>query len=293
MDKFQTPSKSREKLIYWNGRNVKWIQAPLNVHKVYAEKLREFCNICMRRSYTLKPKCRPVHLLWILIPQIMVNNSSAFEYLKTMGPLFLSEGKMQIVKSLVKEIKENYLQDIFNTLHQVNGKRCIFFSRAQTLLLGRDNYILKHTITITIHMVKGQHFVLTSQPSRQILTPALKSLVEISLWYSRPKLNYILYFKVPRHFRQILMVRILNVLQELNGSICLQIHIHCASNFVNVTVNRGGTFRFRKSRILHRDPSRWPRGTLYLQKLALISPTSGSRSVGIIRLRTNATELVS
>jgi hypothetical protein len=29
-----------------------------------------------------------------------------------------------------------------------------------------------------------------------------------------------------------------------------------------------------------RDPSRWPRGTLYLQKLALTSPTSGDRSVG-------------
>jgi hypothetical protein len=30
-----------------------------------------------------------------------------------------------------------------------------------------------------------------------------------------------------------------------------------------------------------RDPSRWPRGTLYPQKLALTSPTSGDRSVGI------------
>jgi hypothetical protein len=28
-----------------------------------------------------------------------------------------------------------------------------------------------------------------------------------------------------------------------------------------------------------RDPSRWPRGTFYLQKLALTSPTSGGRSV--------------
>jgi hypothetical protein len=30
-----------------------------------------------------------------------------------------------------------------------------------------------------------------------------------------------------------------------------------------------------------RDPSRWPRGTLYPQKLALTSPTSGGRSVGL------------
>jgi hypothetical protein len=40
-----------------------------------------------------------------------------------------------------------------------------------------------------------------------------------------------------------------------------------------------------------RDPSRWPRDTLYPQKLALTSPTSRGRSVGIVRLRTQATEL--
>jgi hypothetical protein len=39
-----------------------------------------------------------------------------------------------------------------------------------------------------------------------------------------------------------------------------------------------------------RDPSRWPRGTIYPQKLALTSPTSGCRLVGIIRSRTQDTE---
>jgi hypothetical protein len=34
------------------------------------------------------------------------------------------------------------------------------------------------------------------------------------------------------------------------------------------------------------DPLRWPRDRLYPQKLALTSPTSGGRSVGIVRLRT-------
>jgi hypothetical protein len=34
----------------------------------------------------------------------------------------------------------------------------------------------------------------------------------------------------------------------------------------------------------------WPCDTLYLQKLALTSPISGGRSVGIVRLRTKATE---
>jgi hypothetical protein len=40
-----------------------------------------------------------------------------------------------------------------------------------------------------------------------------------------------------------------------------------------------------------KDPSRWPRCTLYPQNLALTSPTSGGRSVGIVRSRTQATEL--
>jgi hypothetical protein len=39
-----------------------------------------------------------------------------------------------------------------------------------------------------------------------------------------------------------------------------------------------------------RDASRWQRGNLYPQKLALTSPTSGGRSVGIVRSRTQATE---
>jgi hypothetical protein len=40
------------------------------------------------------------------------------------------------------------------------------------------------------------------------------------------------------------------------------------------------------------DPLCWPRNTLYPQMLALTSPTSGERSVGIVRLRTQATEFV-
>jgi hypothetical protein len=40
-----------------------------------------------------------------------------------------------------------------------------------------------------------------------------------------------------------------------------------------------------------RDPSRWPRGTLCPKKmLALTSPTSGGRSVVIVRPQTLATE---
>jgi hypothetical protein len=39
-----------------------------------------------------------------------------------------------------------------------------------------------------------------------------------------------------------------------------------------------------------RDPSRWPRGNLYPQKLAVTSPTRGGHSVGIVRSRTQATE---
>jgi hypothetical protein len=38
-----------------------------------------------------------------------------------------------------------------------------------------------------------------------------------------------------------------------------------------------------------RNPLCWPRNTLYPQKLTLTSPTSGGRSVGILRSRTQAT----
>jgi hypothetical protein len=40
------------------------------------------------------------------------------------------------------------------------------------------------------------------------------------------------------------------------------------------------------------DPSHWPHNTLYPQKLALTSPTSGGRLVGIIHSRTQATEFI-
>jgi hypothetical protein len=40
-----------------------------------------------------------------------------------------------------------------------------------------------------------------------------------------------------------------------------------------------------------RDPSRWPRDTLYPQKLELTTSISGGRSVGIVRSRIQATEL--
>jgi hypothetical protein len=39
-----------------------------------------------------------------------------------------------------------------------------------------------------------------------------------------------------------------------------------------------------------RDPSRWPHGNLYPQQLALSSPTSGVRSVCIVRSRTQTME---
>jgi hypothetical protein len=41
-----------------------------------------------------------------------------------------------------------------------------------------------------------------------------------------------------------------------------------------------------------RDPLRWPHDTHYLQELILTSPPSGGHSVGIVRSRTKATELL-
>jgi hypothetical protein len=48
----------------------------------------------------------------------------------------------------------------------------------------------------------------------------------------------------------------------------------------------------KKIEITAVDPPRWLRDTLYPQKLALTSLTSSGRSVGIVRSRTKATELV-
>jgi hypothetical protein len=51
--------------------------------------------------------------------------------------------------------------------------------------------------------------------------------------------------------------------------------------------------RSRKPEINGRgDSLRWPHDTHYPLKLALTSPTSGGRSVGIVRLRTKAPEFL-
>jgi hypothetical protein len=50
-------------------------------------------------------------------------------------------------------------------------------------------------------------------------------------------------------------------------------------------------FSLENREYVHRDPLRCPRDTLYPQKLALTSSTSGDRSVGIVRSQTKATEL--
>jgi hypothetical protein len=47
-----------------------------------------------------------------------------------------------------------------------------------------------------------------------------------------------------------------------------------------------------KREYVRRDQSGRPRGTLYPQKLALTSPTSGGRLVDIVRSRTQAMEFV-
>jgi hypothetical protein len=53
--------------------------------------------------------------------------------------------------------------------------------------------------------------------------------------------------------------------------------------------SRGSGLEFRE--YSRRDPSRWPRGTLYPQKLELTSPSNGGSSIGIERSRTQATEI--
>jgi hypothetical protein len=49
-------------------------------------------------------------------------------------------------------------------------------------------------------------------------------------------------------------------------------------------------FGLENREYFHRDPSRWQRGTLYPQKLALTSSTSAGRSVVIVLSRTQGME---
>jgi hypothetical protein len=54
---------------------------------------------------------------------------------------------------------------------------------------------------------------------------------------------------------------------------------------------KSSSFRSRKSILTAvGDPLRWSRDTFYPQKLAITSPTCGGHSVGIVCLRTKATE---
>jgi hypothetical protein len=60
-------------------------------------------------------------------------------------------------------------------------------------------------------------------------------------------------------------------------------HLHFIQIYINNPSIESREYGFR-------DPSRWPRGTLYPQKLALTSATSGVRSICIVRSRTQAME---
>jgi hypothetical protein len=55
---------------------------------------------------------------------------------------------------------------------------------------------------------------------------------------------------------------------------------------------KSSSFGLENQEYGHRVTSRWPRDTLSKQKLVLNSPTSGGRSIGIVRSRTQATEFI-
>jgi hypothetical protein len=65
------------------------------------------------------------------------------------------------------------------------------------------------------------------------------------------------------------------------------------TNWISLSFRSGDVTGLDSREYDRRNPSRWPRGTLYAQKLTLTSPTSGGRSVGIVHLRNKATEWVS
>jgi hypothetical protein len=99
-----------------------------------------------------------------------------------------------------------------------------------------------------------------------------------------------------RFSRQEPLVNDINFRGSLEGAtVCAQGLLVCYTvtfSYINVTLKTCFDFRSRNPRI-------WPEGSITLttwyplpQKLALTSPTSGDRSVGIVRSRTQATEFV-
>jgi hypothetical protein len=73
----------------------------------------------------------------------------------------------------------------------------------------------------------------------------------------------------------------------------LKLSLHSIMSTTEELLGRKGSGSVLENREYgRRDPSYWSRNTLYLQELVLTSPTSGGRSLGRVRSRTNATEFV-
>jgi hypothetical protein len=75
---------------------------------------------------------------------------------------------------------------------------------------------------------------------------------------------------------------------EASYTFSAAIHKHCTIEELIERKSSGSGLGNRKYG--RREPSSWPHCTLYPQKLVLTSPPSGCRSVGIVRLRTQAME---
>jgi hypothetical protein len=81
-----------------------------------------------------------------------------------------------------------------------------------------------------------------------------------------------------------------SVLNKVNKY--FQFGVHSDSWVETLLGRKSNGFGLESREYGHRDPSRWPSGSLYQQKLALTSPTIECRSVGIVRSRTQATEFI-
>jgi hypothetical protein len=73
-----------------------------------------------------------------------------------------------------------------------------------------------------------------------------------------------------------------HILSETNALCVLSLRFYVSFRITFLSITLYG----------RRDPSRWPRDSFYPQKLILTSPTSGGRSVAIVRSRTSATIII-
>jgi hypothetical protein len=108
----------------------------------------------------------------------------------------------------------------------------------------------------------------------------IQKQVLINLLLGRLALSHLRLIRFP--FRRLLRL----------AGIAVEVFIHASTQGEELLERKSSGYGLEDQEYGRGDPPRWPRDSLYPQKLALTSLTSGGRLVGIVRSRTKAKELI-